>query len=83
MVIPYDEDKAYFVNVQLEHLVVEFVRGDELDGTVVNAKTIITSPMKACELTKIKLVLWQVLDAKILLGLASGGHQHSVRYPGF
>lgn len=36
-----DGDKTYFNNVQLDHLVTEFVRREELDGTVVNTGTYI------------------------------------------
>lgn len=45
----------------------EFVRCDELDGTVVKAGTILTSLMKTHDLTKMAFVFWQVVITNILL----------------
>lgn len=44
----------------------KFVRRDGLDGTVVNAKTILTNPMKTCDLIKMVIVFWQVVAINIL-----------------
>lgn len=38
-------DKTYFDNVQLEHVLSEFVRWEELDGTVVTLGTILPTPV--------------------------------------
>lgn len=44
--VPDDRDKTYFDHVQLEHLLSEFMRQEELDGIVVNLGTILANMMK-------------------------------------
>lgn len=53
---PNDGDKTYFDNVQLEHLLSEFMRREELNGTVVTSGTILSSPMKTRDPTKMALI---------------------------
>lgn len=46
-----DGDKMFFDNVQLEHVLAELVKGEDLEGTVVNVGTTLTNPMRVRNLT--------------------------------
>lgn len=70
-----DGNVTYFDNVQLEHLVTEFVSREELDGNMVTM-----GPMKALDLTKMALVFWQVMTTNNIPQV--GHHILSTTYGG-
>lgn len=58
---PDDGDMTYFYKVQLQLHLRELLSQKELDGTMVHIGTHLTNPMKACDLTKMELVFWQMV----------------------
>lgn len=76
-----DGGKIFFNNVQLEHILTEFVSREELDGTVVTVGTILTNPLKAWDLTKIVLVFRQMIGTNILLHI--GHHSEFSSYAAY
>lgn len=76
--VPDDGDETYFDNVQLEHLLIEFVSQEELVDTFVTIGTTLTNTMKAQNLTKMTLVFWQVTRTNILLQV--GDHSEPSSY---
>lgn len=61
-----DSDKTYFKNMQLEHLLAEFVKREVLDGIVVTMGTTLTNLVRARDLTGLATVFWQVIGTNIL-----------------